>query len=171
MLAANWALGYDKLCEPTSKGMIVRDVRFYPLLILGIVAIFAAAWLLKREAYPVTHVPMFSGRSTRGAVEYTRHFERYADGSEQAARPEHDLAVFKYTRYRPAISSCFDESLVRCELILGVMARAAQANGRDVSVYVLERWLWDFSEEPCCGHLIRTLEFPVADLSQDANLE
>jgi hypothetical protein len=150
--------------KSTTKGMIVRDVRFYPLLILGLVVAFAMAWLLRKDAYPLTIVAMFSGRATDSSVGYTLLFERYADGSSLAAQPQRDLGVFKYMRHRPALFTCFTESRVRCEALLEALAQAAQANGRNVSAYVIERWRWDFRTEPCCGQLETSLEFPVSDL-------
>lgn len=144
--------------------MILRDARYYPVLILGLIAVFVAAWLFKKDAYPVTHVPMFSYRSTDSIVEYNLLFERYADGSVLTAHPERDIGVFKYARYRPILLNCFAETQVRCELLLSALARAAQANGRDVTAYFVERWRWDFRAEPCCGQLETRLGFPVSDL-------
>lgn len=117
--------------------------------------------------YPACSWGMYRGRSVTATVTYKKVIAHYADGASREARIERWIGALKDTRYRDMLR----KSQSQQALFFASVARAAGDAGDKVIRFDVEKYRWNWQDEPDSpefGHLLERDEFFVSADNRDA---
>jgi hypothetical protein len=111
--------------------------------------------------YPACRWGMYSKRSSSSLLSYRKIVEYRADGTSGAATIDRWIGAMKDTRYRDMLSKPKSQQ----ELFFAAVARKARDAGTDIIRFDVEKYVWDWREEPDSpgfGRLVERNSFNVS---------
>lgn len=129
-------------------------------------------WAIGAEFYPLTSMGMFKERSTSGEVEYFKPVVHYDSGDSEEARFDQWIGSMADARYRRIVGMVFSDNRDLSFRFFDACIERANAqgdSGRRVVGFEIQKWSWDFRNQPnhpTFGDLEETVHYPAQGKSQ-----
>jgi predicted DCC family thiol-disulfide oxidoreductase YuxK len=142
-----------------------RSRRVFAGTAAALVTTATACFLMRIEFFPFTAWHLYSTADTSGRVTYIRVEGRDASGVPMAVRIEDGIGALALdARYMGALDMCFSsgDAARTCQAFLAANGNAANRGPRrgvrTVAKYDVQKWTWDFLNDPASrehGQLVR----------------